>query len=1359
MKRDGSETRNGRNCRPSMIERVKNINMSKAAILSGLRRSCALGAVGLALSTSLSAIAADPVSYIWLETPVATDFNTSVNWSTLTSGKAPANMPGGNSAPKENAFAEYAFELPAPGGKLTLWGRAFDQGWSSPARWRVDNEPWRDWQPGQFVNREIENKVFPIDWCRWGEIELTPGKHTLRLETLGKNKQNGNYPYFVLDVLLLARGEFTPRAADTPQDMVDKQVLLIKAKAQPFPNNAAFNTAAQTVAAEVLQRDLGAFSKFAGILRDIDKAQTVQEILKGSKDARLSGGISKAVLEDGKTVSINTQWSAPFGGKVWIGFTRDRALYAVAVQEVKEGSLHNFRLPLPANLPAGKILLQCVPVDQPLSASATGYVEVPPESAAAQPVAFAWGVYRDSGGRAHPWQVNANNLMYWDGIPFIPVGGMVNSLLSWTTKAGDGAPNAQWEDVLRQELMVLRSRGICDIYFNGCFVRSSPQSLGRMVAIAEECGMRYGLHPTSTPQRTDPGFVAGQGKIPVAAGEDNARIVVALKQEDYIPAARTVWCALNPAGEVVEHGMGAMIRLSGEESVQADKKWREADKARQGAAANIYCVLPVKLRQAAGAEGLQIKYLVERHLNRADTNGYLGTVDEYIAQYRETYGSLKLGAGMRMWIDPLENEMHYNPASINVTPAWRTRLAGWLLQRYGTLERLCEYWGSGADSALPDFATAACLVPLWGNPQHDYWMNPEDGKLYTFNHDRSQTLRDVREFSGILGEEMISRCSDALKRIADVPVVLKLNCWFSDWFVNPRQAGGLDGSGYEAYAYGDSLAYHNSLSAYAQVLQSGRHQWALVTESSPASTEGQANYCGYIDRLQMIYNIDQLMMFGAKGFYHYGFSFGGNPGMDLTDLLRDIRQVEWLATQSKAYNAVAEKLAAYHPEVYGWYPAHLRENQIMQQPPRQYEMDGMYTGVTTQIRQAPDGRWIVPALRPEAGWYGLLAAEPLLNYRQREELVKQADSLKFPVYVLQEAAQNRLGGNTAGLPILPEKWKRTPLDGLTSQGIGVIPPQDKAMTLDRFQREVLGYRVFQTADINGRTTEDGRLMVWTCVERKVAQLAAPESAKVTDINGKEIAATAKDGKRIIRLERPPYEKQTKDFPAYIFGGKYFYPDLGQPEVAYLSGVTVDELLKLNPPVLERWLPSGVTPAQVKLWQEAEDFSSTTFTQPRVEGFTRYSNSCGIGINSHYQAPAGRTYHVKYTVNTPAIKTPVFYLRRMEQMSKFFALEVTIDGQKLGEFDTMSDVMHLSVWSAGLSRNNLNVGWIKAVCPELAAGQHQVEITALNTSRQSGIDKIDIALMGEQAVLDVGAAKEAGHLLYLQLDAWMLADSK
>jgi hypothetical protein len=1032
----------------------------------------------------------------------------------------------------------------------------------------------------------------------------------------------------------------------------------------------------------------------------------------------LHGTVKAAEVRNGR-VYLQTEWNRPPDGNLWIGFVQRQALYAAVIQPARPERTLALEFTLPGNLPAGDLEVICVPIAQRTARPAEGHLVIPAGLAAANAFPAAWGVYRDAAGQTHPWHVLPTNLLVWDGEPYIPFGGMINSKIHWATHAGeaDNAPMVQEElTYLHQRLAILKQNGLRDIFFNGFFVHNNPNDLNRLVAACEEEGVRYGLHVSSQPARTSLGFIRDPAnRVALPAGQTKAEISVDIPAADLRAAHRCAW-----------------VLLDGEEAVAAGIGRFTAQPVRKVEGKGDMVTLRATVAVASAARARTLAFLPELPLSPGDPAGYGESIEEYLRKLREVYGSLTLGPGMRLWIDPFGNEMHAAATTLCTSDEYRAGFAAVLMRKYQTVPALAAAWGV-TGGKLNSFAAAARLLPLHAGTREVAWLDPESGARCTTGTENPAALKDLAAYRGAVCAGFINRAADTLKSIADVPVVLKHNCWFSDWFVNPNPHGGMDGNGVEAYCYGDSLVYHNSLVPYAQALQSARSQWVLVTESSAAAFEGQKPYAGYLDRLQMLNDIDQLMKLGSKGFYHFGLDFSGNPSFNTTDLFRDPRQLEWLGRHAALYRHAAERLARYRPEVYGWYPAHLRHEEILEQTPALFEMNGHYTGVKTQIRQCPDGRWMVPALRPDASWYGLLAALPLQTPGEQAALAAAERGLRN-VY--------RLGPGG-----------KFPLNGFTADGIGVVPPAPRAMTLDEFRQNVLGYRVFQTRDLNGQTLPDGRLLVWTCVERDRAEVTLPATAAAVNLQGKPLVLAAAGTGKSLTLLRPPYTKTETGLPAYLRGG-YLYPDVGQPEVALLSGVTVDDLLKANPPVFHRWLPATVAPGRVVLWREAEAFAATTFTQPMLEGYSRYSGGSAIGINTHNAPPAGQTFSARYAVETPRVKGAVFHLRRMSAPA--MDVQIFIDGRAAALIPAeaaLSDELDLTPWNAGLGVDRVKVGWAAAAVGDLAAGRHTVEIVAVD--KLSKIARLDTKLMGGEAEKNIGATLEGRTLRAVQLDAWML----
>ena len=1193
--------------------------------------------------------------------PARTNFNATHNWTTASAGKAAALIP--NRPIPDQPFFEYRFDCPAPG-NYRVWGRTFDPKWSSPGRWRIDGGEWREWKPQARVDREVFQRNFPLDWCLWGEAELEAGPHLLRFEATGK-RPRGDYYYFVQDALLLTDDpDFRPAGRFSPAEQE-----------------------AQRKGAEQL----------AALPDD-------------GKKALLSLRVEKLRCEAGK-LHFTAVMNRPFKGRLLAAFTRGGTLYAVVPLEADgRNRTTEFELDLPSGLPAGKLKLYLFPLGTPFGYGEPGSLVWAEGDRRGLPL--SWGVYRSRSGIRHFWYVTPGNVLVWDGEPYLPFGGMINTRLSWAARQGEpensGFLNGG-RNLLKGRIAQLKSYGLRDIYFNGFFPRSNPNVLREVVNLAEAEGMNYGLHLSDFPRESDPGFVRDPARgVPLKAGTASHRLDAA---KDFLPGRRPKKL---PELKFPCRVLYAVVDAEGI--------------AREGGVATLDAAgfAEVKFRTQA-RDGDRLVYLPEIPLAASDPAGYFGGLEDYLAKVRAVYGSLPLGEHFRFFIDPLSNEMHTRPTGVPTTAAFQERRAAFLAKRYGSvaeLNRICRARGA----SVSDFTTAARLVPLAANGRSSCWIDPETGRLFRFDDKNGQTLRDLKELRGEVCREVINRVVAVLKEIADVPVLLKHNTWFSDWFVNPLEKGGADGTGMEAYCYGDSLAYHNSAVVYAEAMQSRRTQWCPVTESSAAAFEGQKEYCGYPDRLQMLDDIDQLMMLGAKGFYHFGLMFDPDGGRFFTtELTRDPRQLEWLATHAKLYRDAGRKLLEARPEYHGWYPGYLREGEAAGNPARTYDIDGNYMGTSAQIRMAPDGRWILPAVNPDAPFRTLLVAEPLLTALQAKEAA------------LHPAAR-RLTAKT--------------LDSFTAHGIGVIPPEPgNPNQLQEFRRRVLGCETFQTEELNGLRLPDGRLLVWVCVEREQAEITLPPGARAVNLKGEPLPA---ENNRLT-LKRASYALSRDNLPPHFPNG-YYNADNGQPETACLTGVTMEELQKRNAPAFRRWLPAALAPAEVAVYREAEAFRSTTFPQPSLVGYSRYSGGRAIGINTHWAPPAGREYEAVYDFElSRPLANAQFHLRK--QVSPSMELEILIDGRSAARIAAnapATDRMHLSPWNAGLGKNRLEVGYSSAPLGALAAGKHTLTIRALGRSPGYAIDT---QLMGDAAAKDTGVQGRSDDdgMRALQLDSWLIAE--
>ena len=109
---------------------------------------------------------------------------------------------------KETPFLEYEVTVPQTG-TYSFYVRKF---WKhGPFRWRFDQQPWQ--QVGNdpaLLDEEYIRMYWGANWVQAGKVNLTPGKHTLRIEVTDNVK-----PAF-FDCFLLTTAPFFPMGANKP---------------------------------------------------------------------------------------------------------------------------------------------------------------------------------------------------------------------------------------------------------------------------------------------------------------------------------------------------------------------------------------------------------------------------------------------------------------------------------------------------------------------------------------------------------------------------------------------------------------------------------------------------------------------------------------------------------------------------------------------------------------------------------------------------------------------------------------------------------------------------------------------------------------------------------------------------------------------------------------------------------------------------------------------------------------------------------------------------------------------------------------------------------------------------------------
>jgi hypothetical protein len=204
-------------------------SLPMSARLPGTERKSLLRASFLALvcctlvlaGGARAALAQPQQNYIWweAETPTKTNFppieanDFKPDNETEAAALSEKKWIGTGKDRPETLFLEYEVTTPQAG-TYAFYARKFWQ--HGPFRWQVDGGKWTEVRNTALLDSTPIRKFLEVNWVAAGTVELTQGKHTLRIELL----QNTGATAF--DVFVLTTQPFTPRGSMKPGQKYDR---------------------------------------------------------------------------------------------------------------------------------------------------------------------------------------------------------------------------------------------------------------------------------------------------------------------------------------------------------------------------------------------------------------------------------------------------------------------------------------------------------------------------------------------------------------------------------------------------------------------------------------------------------------------------------------------------------------------------------------------------------------------------------------------------------------------------------------------------------------------------------------------------------------------------------------------------------------------------------------------------------------------------------------------------------------------------------------------------------------------------------------------------------------------------------
>ena len=495
--------------------------------------------------------------------------------------------------------------------------------------------------------------------------------------------------------------------------------------------------------------------------------------------------------------------------------------------------------------------------------------------------ASSGGVYTDSAGGKHVWNINSASALIWDGKPYMPVGANFYPISLKSDQPTDF-------DRDLAALADLKSRGVKDIIIvpEGTLAKVPATRLKRLISYLDSNDFTYG--------------------ISFGIGIPNPLTGTAVKPASY---KGYVDASLTASWRVQDSDSG-IIAL-----VDQGVGHNEVAKVVDTKIVDGTLTFPVETPVSGGKV---IPYLYPRKSIPSGTRGSIPDLWTGYDSYRDTILSLlaevKPGKGLRFFLDPLGAQLSLSDETdylVPDSPAFLLEWESYLRTTYPNLDELYQKW-SLEETNNRTVHDLARLIPLWSN-------QVATGYLYDPVKKKTVRLTDINQchwWNDFLNcrnhsiEYYINGMADVLKKhVANVPVVYNWTM-LHPIFINPIDHGGMDGIGIVASQRGEHLVNRTAVQALSCVLQSRRKMWFLETATiaeKDLTAPGQSPQSAsnpYIGANDFAAEIAELRKVGLKAFFP-GSVTADNSGTHAAWNSQPA-SIDWLKSAASADDKAAE---------------------------------------------------------------------------------------------------------------------------------------------------------------------------------------------------------------------------------------------------------------------------------------------------------------------------------------------------------------------------------------------------------------------------------------------------------------------
>lgn len=514
------------------------------------------------------------------------------------------------------------------------------------------------------------------------------------------------------------------------------------------------------------------------------------------------------------------------------------------------------------------------------------------------------GIYKDSAGGKHNWQITESHALLWDNAPYVPVGG------AFAPRSFISEGEAAWQED-QKTLSTLKARGIHDLIIRpGVPLTEVPTgSFQKLIDFLEANDFHYGLE-------------FGTGITTPLSGTVIKPTVYRFYEKDALTAS---WQVSN-----TDAGLFVLVDVDSQNAlVKMDLV------TVNGPVVSV----PVETNAAAGRVVAQF-YPHKRMPVTGDGSlpDLWAGFDDYRDKLISQLSHIKFGKGFRFFLDPLARHMGFAGETDYLVPdsdAFRLEWEGFLARTYATPEAAKNAW-SLLEGDFKTFHDLVRMVPLWEKTHGvPYFYNAATGRAVRIQDaGKSTWWADFLRCRNESVQYYMNAMADLLKhQVADVPVVYT---WTQTHpiFTNLNRSSGFDGLCIAPRGHGSTLLTRTLGPAYSQAEQTEKAVWCIADEISDMTTRGARTPAAagtktvqltspaqtelpvpavYSTAAILNDDLDSLRRAGFKGFFAGGFQTSMEE-TGLPDWMSSPNSLDWLHDYAARMDREAN-VARYTPRI------------------------------------------------------------------------------------------------------------------------------------------------------------------------------------------------------------------------------------------------------------------------------------------------------------------------------------------------------------------------------------------------------------------------------------------------------------